>query len=186
MPSGPGPIPEDLIKEIAAHIPPAVSSFLLTCNQDVDAIVDQQRRLGVNTVQICDRLDEGSHRLLRQAMPGVSLVQVIHVTGSESVTEAVAVATHVDAILLDSGNQSLPVKELGGTGRTHDWQLSTQIREKVTVPLFLAGGLNGGNVAAAIHQVAPFGVDVCSGVRTDGKLDGAKLATFFDAVREPS
>lgn len=184
MPSGPGPISEQLIKEIAAHIPPGVSSFLLTCKQDVDAIVDQQRRLGVNTVQICDRLDEVDHRLLRQAMPAVSLVQVVHVTGPESVVEAVAVAPHVNAILLDSGNQSLPVKELGGTGRTHDWKLSKQIRETVTVPLFLAGGLNGTNVADAIHQVAPFGVDVCSGVRTDGKLDKIKLASFFDAVRD--
>ena len=182
MPSGPGPIPEDLIAKIAVTIPPAIGSFLLTSKQDVASIVQQQRRLGVNTIQICDRLHTGNHRDLRAALPGISLVQVIHVTGPESVAEASAVAPFVDAILLDSGNQSLAVKELGGTGRTHDWTLSRQIREAADVPLFLAGGLNAENVADAIRQVEPFGVDVCSGVRTNGSLDRSKLAGFFAGV----
>jgi phosphoribosylanthranilate isomerase len=182
MPSGPGPIPEDLIAEIAAQLPPAVGSFLLTCRQSADAIIDQQKRLRVNTIQICDRLEPKSHQLLRESLPGVSLVQVIHVNGAESIEEAAAVAPFVDAILLDSGNQALPIKELGGTGRTHDWSLSLRIREAIHVPLFLAGGLNAANVGAAINQVRPFGVDVCTGVRTDGKLDETKLASFFSEV----
>ena len=184
MPSGPGPIPDSLIAEIAATVPPGVSSFLLTCQQDAAAIVAQQRRLGVNTIQICDRLPDGSHRELRDALPGVSLVQVVHVTGPESVDEAIAVAPHVDAVLLDSGNQSLAIKELGGTGRTHDWSLSRKIREAIDVPLFLAGGLKPHNVAAAIQEVQPFGVDVCSGLRPNGALDRHKLAEFFDEVRK--
>src|ERR671926_150608 len=143
MPSGPGPIPDTLIAEVAVTIPPGV------------------------------------HKELRDALPGVSLVQVVHVTGPESVDEAIAVAPHVDAVLLDSGNQSLAIKELGGTGRTHDWMLSRKIREAIEVPLFLAGGLNPSNVAAAIREVQPFGIDVCSGLRTDGNLDPQKLANFF-------
>ena len=182
MPSGPGPIPEELIAEIAATIPPGVSSFLLTCQQDAEAIIDQQRRLRVNTIQICDRLPPRSYERLREALPGVSLVQVVHVTGPESVEEAIAIAPEVDAILLDSGNQSLPIKELGGTGRTHDWNLSRAIREAIEVPLFLAGGLKPENVATAIQAVQPFGIDVCSGLRTDGKLDPQKLAMFFAAA----
>ena len=183
MPSGPGPIPESLIAEIAATIPPGVSSFLLTCMQDAASIVDQQRRLRVNTIQICDRLPDGAHRQLREALPGVSLVQVVHVTGPESVEEAIAVAPHVDAVLLDSGNQSLAIKELGGTGRTHDWSLSRKIREAIDVPLFLAGGLKPQNVATAIREVQPFGIDVCSGLRTDGALDRHKLADFSAEIR---
>lgn len=183
MPSGPGPIPDALIAEIAATVPPGVSSFLLTCREDAAGIIDQQRRLGVNTIQICDRLPAGSHRELRQALPGVSLVQVVHVTGPESVEEAIEVAPHVDAVLLDSGNQSLAIKELGGTGRTHDWSLSRKIREAIDVPLFLAGGLRPDNVAAAIREVQPFGIDVCSGLRPNGALDRYKLAEFFDAIR---
>jgi phosphoribosylanthranilate isomerase len=179
MPSGPGPIPEELIAEIAATIPPGVSSFLLTCLQDAASIIDQQQRLRVNTIQICDRLTNGSYQDLREALPGVSLVQVVHVRGPEAVDEAIAVAPHVDAILLDSGNQSLTIKELGGTGRTHDWTLSRKIRESIDVPLFLAGGLNPANVAAAIREVQPFGIDVCSGLRTNGHLDREKLKQFF-------
>lgn len=182
MPSGPGPIDEDLIAKIAALVPPGVSSFLLTCKQDVVSIVDQQRRLGVNTIQICDQLVEGTYSDLREALPGVSLVQVIHVTGPESVADAESIAPHVDAILLDSGNQSLKVKELGGTGRTHDWNLSLQIRERIDVPLYLAGGLKAENVGEAIRTVKPFGIDICSSLRPNGHLDQHKLAAFFDAV----
>src|SRR5215510_13326201 len=186
MPSGPGPITEDLIGQIARVVPPGVASFLLTCKQDVESIIDQQRRLGVNTIQICDRLIEGTYADLRRALPGVSLVQVIHVTGPESVDEAQMVAPQVDAILLDSGNQSLAIKELGGTGRTHDWTLSRKIREAIEVPLFLAGGLNPTNVAAAISEVQPFGIDVCSGLRTNGALDPRKLTEFFASLDKVS
>jgi len=182
MPSGPGPISEELIAEIAAQLPPAVSSFLLTCQQEPESIIDQQRRLRTNTIQICDRVEQGTHQVLREAMPGISLVQVVHVNGPQSIDEALSVAPFVDAILLDSGNQVLSIKELGGTGRTHDWQISKRIRETVNVPLFLAGGLNPTNVAEAIKQVEPFGVDLCSGVRTDGKLDESKLSGFFGAI----
>jgi len=182
MPSGPGPIAEELIAEIAAPVPPGVASFLLTCKQDAASIIDQQRRTRVNTIQICDRLVDGTYEDLRQALPGISLVQVIHVTGPEAVHEALAISSHVDAILLDSGNQSLKVKELGGTGRTHDWALSRAIRESVEVPVYLAGGLKPENVAEAIRAVRPFGVDICSGLRTDGRLDEVKLKSFFAAI----
>jgi phosphoribosylanthranilate isomerase len=159
-----------------------VSSFLLTCQEDIDAIVDQQRRTRVNTIQVCDRLPPGSYARLREELPGISLVQVVHVNGPEAVEEAIAIAPEVDAILLDSGNQSLPIKELGGTGRTHDWRLSRAIRESVAVPLYLAGGLKPENVAAAIREVRPFGVDVCSGLRTEGRLDPQKLTAFFQEI----
>ena len=184
MPSGPGVIADDLIAEIAARVPPAVSTFLLTCQPNAGAIIEQQRRARVNTIQICDRLESvESYRELRRALPGVALVQVIHVNGLEAIDEALAAAPFVNAILLDSGNQKLPVKELGGTGRTHDWSVSRKIRERLDVPVFLAGGLNANNVAEAIMEVRPFGVDVCSGVRSDGKLDEVKLSNFFGSIR---
>jgi phosphoribosylanthranilate isomerase len=183
MPSGPGVIPEALIAEIAAATSPGIGTFLLTCRQDADEIIAQQRRTLVNTVQICDDLAEGALQELRTALPGVSLVQVIHVDGDEAVARAVAVAPSVDAILLDSGNQKLAVKALGGTGRRHDWTISRRIRELVDVPVYLAGGLEAGNVAEAIATVGPFALDVCSGVRTEGRLDAARLEAFFAAVR---
>ncbi len=186
MPSGPGVIAEPMIAQIAAMVPPGVASFLLTSQQSVVSIIDQQRRLRVNTIQICDHLVEGTYQNLRDALPGVGLVQVIHVTGKASIDEAVAVAPHVDAILLDSGNQNLAVKELGGTGKRHDWQISRRIREAVGVPIYLAGGLRPDNLAEAISVVQPFGVDVCTGVRTNGQLDVDRLSAFFEAVRSTS
>ncbi|MGA9995074.1 MAG: phosphoribosylanthranilate isomerase [Pyrinomonadaceae bacterium] len=182
MPSGPGVIAEELIVEIAGRLPPAVSSFLLTCRQDARSIIEQQRRCRTNTIQICDRLEAGSYLEMREALPGIKLVQVIHVTGEEALAEALSVAKDVDAILLDSGNQSLPVKELGGTGRTHDWTISRKIREQASVPLFLAGGIKPSNVREAVSHVRPFGIDMCTGVRTDGRLDENKLSELFRAL----
>ncbi|EXJ14912.1 Phosphoribosylanthranilate isomerase [Imhoffiella purpurea] len=183
MPSGPGVISEDLIGEIVAEVPPAIATFLLTSRTDPDDIVDQQKRTGANTLQLCDRLPRGVHERIRKALPGVDLVQVIHVTDENSVEEALETGREVDAILLDSGNQSLQVKELGGTGRTHDWSLSAEIVKRSGVPVFLAGGLNSENVNLAIEQVRPFGVDLCTGVRTAGALDEEKLGAFMAAVR---
>jgi phosphoribosylanthranilate isomerase len=183
MPSGPGPIEEPLIREIASAMPPGVATFLLTCEQAVDTIVAQQRRTGANTIQLVDRVEQGAHRDLRDALPGISIVQVIHVVGERSIDEAVEAAPNVNAILLDSGNPSLAVKELGGTGRRHDWTISRRIREEVEVPVYLAGGLRAENVAQAVEVVGPFALDVCSGVRTGGKLDGGKLGTFMREVR---
>ncbi len=182
MPSGPGVIPETLISEIASRVPPPVATFLLASSQDAAEIIAQQRRCRTNTLQLCDRLPFDAYPKLRQALPGIALVQVVHVTGLESLAEARAVAAQVDALLLDSGNQNLPVKELGGTGRTHNWRYSRRICATVDVPVFLAGGLHAGNVSQAIKDVSPFGLDLCSGVRTDGRLDEAKLQSFFACV----
>ena len=182
MPSGPGPLAEERITKIAATVPPGVATFLLTSETDADAIIAQQRRCRTNTIQLVDRVETGVYPALRDALPGISLVQVVHVTGEESFAEAVRIAPHVDAILLDSGNQNLAVKELGGTGRRHDWTISRRIRDALfPAPLFLAGGLRPDNVVEAIKTVRPYGLDVCSGVRTEGKLDAIKLQAFVSA-----
>lgn len=182
MPSGPGVIPADTIAEIAAAAPPGVATFLLTCRTDPGEIAEQQRRSGVGVIQLCDEPAPGARAALRRALPGVKLVQVIHVLGFQSVNAALAAAPEVDALLLDSGRPDLAVKELGGTGRVHDWETSRAIREAVDVPVFLAGGLRPDNVARAIGIVRPFGVDLCSGIRTEGRLDERLLADFMRAV----
>jgi phosphoribosylanthranilate isomerase len=184
MPSGPGPISERRIREIAATVPPGVATFLLTSETTAGPIIAQQRYCGTNTLQLVDEVESGVHHRLRDALPGISIVQVIHVRDDESIRQSVAVAPMVDAILLDSGNPSLATKVLGGTGRVHDWSLSRKIRDAVDVPIFLAGGLNPENVHSAIQQVSPFGVDVCSGLRTGGKLDPTRLRDFMAAVRD--
>ena len=184
MPSGPGPIADELIRSIAASVPPPIATFLLTCEQTPRGIIEHHRRTGTNTIQIVDELTGRAYHEIREALPSVKLVQVIHVVGDQSVDEAAELAEFVDAILLDSGNPTLAVKELGGTGRRHDWRLSRKIVETCGKPVFLAGGLNAGNVREAIDTVEPFGLDLCSGVRTDGELDLRKLEAFFRAVQE--
>lgn len=181
MPSGPGPIDDAAIAAIAMRVPPPIATFLLTCFTDAEPIIDQQRRCRCNTVQLVDAIDEREYARLRRGMPGISIVQVIHVCGEESLEHARSIAPHVDALLLDSGNPKLAVKELGGTGRIHDWAISRKIVERGGKPVFLAGGLNADNVYDAVDHVRPFGVDLCSGIRTDGRLDNAKLLRFMSA-----
>lgn len=182
MPSGPGPIEDDLITKIVRSVPAGIETFLLTSETSAAAIIAQQRRLGATTLQLVDKVEDGAHQAIREALPGIGIVQVIHVIGEESLDEALAMPAEVDALLLDSGNPSLPVKELGGTGRRHDWGISRRIVGASPKPVWLAGGLNASNVGEAIRDVRPYGVDVCSGVRTGGSLDSAKLTSFISEV----
>ena len=182
MPSGPGPIEEAEIARIAAAVPRPTETFLLTSLTDADGIAAQVRRCGTTAVQLVDALEEAELRRLRRLLPGIRLVQVIHVTGPESVDEARGAAPLVDTILLDSGDPRLAVKELGGTGRVHDWTTSRRICVSVGVPVLLAGGLHPGNAREAFDRVQPAGLDVCSGLRPNGRLDAGKLQAFFHAL----
>ena len=182
MPSGPGVISDDLIYQIVKSVPPPIASFLLTSETSARGIIAHHRRTQTNTIQLVDAQTDHTYRLLREALPAVKIVQVIHVLDEGSIEEALGVADEVDAILLDSGNPNLQIKELGGTGRVHNWLLSRKIVETVKIPVFLAGGLNTDNICRAIDTVRPFGVDLCGGVRTDGRLDEKKLSHFMNAV----
>jgi phosphoribosylanthranilate isomerase len=178
MPSGPGPIPDELIKQIAQAVPPPIGTFLLTCETSAFEIIKHHQRTNTNTIQIVDLLSNGTYSQIKDALPSVKIVQVIHVIDSKSVDLAIKLSESVDALLLDSGNPNLKVKELGGTGRVHNWKLSRQIRDNSKCPVFLAGGLNPDNVKQAIEEVQPFAIDVCSGVRINGTLDINKLTAF--------
>jgi phosphoribosylanthranilate isomerase len=182
MPSGPGVIPDDRIAEIIRGVPPPVATFLLTSEQSVDGIVAHHQRVHSSVIQIVDKIPIRSYGELRERLPGIKLVQVLHVMDERSRDEAAAVSVFVNALLLDSGRPDLVVKELGGTGRTHNWEISRSIRELVQIPVFLAGGLKAENVRGAISCVQPFGVDVCSGVRTHGALDPVKVSAFIRAA----
>ncbi len=97
MPSGPGPIEEELIASIVSSVPPDIETFLLTCETGAAEIIAQQGRTRANTLQLVDRVEDGAHRALRESLPGVKIVQVIHVTGDQSVDEALSTAPDVDA-----------------------------------------------------------------------------------------
>jgi phosphoribosylanthranilate isomerase len=182
MPSGPGVIDENLIAKIISIVPPPIATFLLTSKQTADEIITQQRRTLASTLQLVDFVPFNELKKIRKTLAGIKLVQVIHVLNEKSVEEAEIVENYVDALLLDSGNPTLGVKQLGGTGITHNWDFSKKIRESVGIPVFLAGGLKSENALDAIDKVNPFALDICSGVRTDGKLDEEKLILFFNKV----
>lgn len=184
MPSGPGVVTDELAAIVARHVPPPIATFMLTSETTTDGILAHHSRVLANTIQLVDAVPASTYSQLRQALPTVKLVQVIHVIDERSVSEALAaVANGANALLLDSGNPNLAVKELGGTGRVHNWQVSRAIVAQSPVPVFLAGGLNPANVRAAIEQVQPFGLDICSGVRTNGQLDADKLRAFMVQVQ---
>ncbi len=182
MPSGPGVIDENEISKIAESVPENIDTFLLTSGQDSQSIISQLKRCKTNTVQIVDHLIKGKYSDIKKELSNIRIVQVIHINDKNSIFEAVKISQFVDALLLDSGNQNLSIKELGGTGRTHNWKISKIIVEKVNVPVYLAGGLNSNNIVEAVSIVKPYGVDLCSGVRTNSKLDRQKLTEFFNSL----
>ena len=182
MPSGPGVIADELISQITKHVPPPIATFLLTSERKASDIIAHHQKVQTNTIQIVDSLLEMDYAKIREAIPTVKIVQVIHVLNEKQIDEALEIEPWVDAILLDSGNPNLKVKILGGTGNSHDWKLSRKIREAVNKPVFLAGGINAQNVQQAIAEVNPYGIDLCSSVRTNGQLDASKLDIFFKAI----
>ena len=182
MPSGPGVISDESIIEISNYASGKVDTFLLTSKQDSDSIIQQLKKYKTTTVQIVDKLTNGSYADIKLALPSIKIIQVLHVNNDISIDEVKEIENEVDAILLDSGNDKLFIKELGGTGRTHDWSVSKRIVETVNIPIYLAGGLNPSNVAEAVKTVKPYSVDACSGVRTNNKLDKNKLTKFFNSL----
>jgi phosphoribosylanthranilate isomerase len=186
MPSGPGPIPDVAIAEIAAAAPPGVASVLLTAETEPEPLAAHALRCRPSAVQIVDRPKAGAVDALRAALPGVRVIQVIHVEDDRALDQAQAAARgreRPDALLLDSGRPEAETREFGGTGRVHDWTLSRRIVEASPLPVFLAGGLRPDNVAMALRRVRPYGLDLCTGVRSKGKLDAGKLGAFMAAIR---
>jgi len=183
MPSGTGVISEKQITGISKTVPSGISRFLLSSRIDTPKIIKQAMNTGADVLQLVDSVSADTRRQLRKALPNVRLVQVIHVCNERAINEARQASETVDGILLDSGNPAAKIRTLGGTGQRHNWEISRKICECVGRPVFLAGGLTPENVADAINIVHPFGVDICLGVRSSGKLNAELLKRFITAVR---
>ena len=182
MPSGPGVITDTLARDIARGVPPGVASVLLTSHTEAEDIADHVAFCGVNTVQIVNHVDPAVHARLDELIPAVRRLQVVHVESDEALRLIPFYRDRVHGFLLDSGRPKATIPELGGTGRIHDWAVSAEFVRRSPLPVFLAGGLNPGNVAAAIRRVRPYGVDLCSGLRSPLQLDESKLRAFMLAV----
>ena len=182
MPSGPGIISDEQILKISSSFSNKLHTFLLTSRIKANEIAAHHKIVETTTIQIVDEIAKQELQTLRYLLPQVKIVQVVHVNDESSIDRAIEASTFVDFILLDSGNPNAAVKTLGGTGNTHNWKLSRKIVETLEVPVFLAGGINPQNVRKAIDEVNPFGIDLCSGLRSQGALDENKLATFFSEI----
>lgn len=185
MPSGPGILSLDEIATIVNSLSSKNNTFFLTSALSVEKIIQQHQKVKSSTIQIVDELPKGALADLKRELPAIDLVQVVHVIDESSIDYALAKAEQADYLLLDSGNPNSEIKELGGTGRTHNWQLSRRIIEQSNIPVYLAGGLSPDNAKQAMEEVQPYGLDLCSGVRTNGALDQEKLSRFFAAVKSP-
>ncbi|MFO7587032.1 MAG: phosphoribosylanthranilate isomerase [Gemmatimonadota bacterium] len=185
-PSGQWRISLPEIATIVREVPSGIGTFLVTSARDVDRLEELHRVTGVNTLQLFDGLRSEDYGRLRARAPGLSLVQMIHIQDDSAVECAQAVSKHVDAVLLDSADPEPPFRWRSSGGRTHDWEISRLVADAVDVPVFLAGGLTPDNVGRAMRVVRPFAVDVCSGVRVDGRLERSLLVAFLEAVSRVS
>lgn len=193
MPSGPGPLPDERIRAMVPGVPGGITPVLLTARATAGEIAGHLEATGLAArlrrgrsvgVQLVRHLDAPVRRELKELLPGLAVLQVLHVDGPAALDRMEGLARHADLLLLDSGRPGAAVAELGGTGRTHDWSVSRRIVARASVPVLLAGGLRPGNVAAAVRAVRPSGVDVCSGLRDPkGALVPGRLRAFARALR---
>lgn len=181
MPSGPGIISDSLINKIVNSSPAGLKTTLLTCYTSPNKIINQHKKAKTNNIQLVKKIDIDNYGIIKKALPYTKLIQVIHITDKDIIKNAIKISKQVDYLLLDTGS-FINKEELGGTGKVHDWNISKIIRNSVKIPVILAGGLNHRNVNKAIEKIMPFGVDVCSGVRTNDKLDLFKLKEFFNSL----
>ena len=183
MPSGEGMIEDHKIREIAASIKSFNNSVLLTSRTDAESIIEHHKETITSHIQIVDYIDVKNYQEIRKSLPDIKLIQVVHVEDESSYSLAMNLSNYVDFILLDSGKPSAKKRTLGGTGDTHNWNISKKIVRDCSIPVYLAGGINHSNVVEAIQKVKPYGIDLCTGLRTNNKLDKNKLNVFMEAIK---
>jgi phosphoribosylanthranilate isomerase len=170
-------LPADAAAEICAHTPPFVTAVLVTHIENPDAVIALANSIPSAAVQLHSDLSVSLLRELRRALAPRRVIGKISVEGPSALDRAGELDDQVDAILLDSIDRSKG--QVGGTGMTHDWEISAQIVKQVSTPVILAGGLTPTNVRNAIDRVQPWAVDVNSGVRNAKGLKDANLIGAF-------
>jgi len=170
-------------KAIAASLPSGVIGVLVTHLTDPGDVLDLAVLTGLTTVQLHGEIWPEDVARLRRAAPDLTFLKSFHVTDEAGLAYGEAFVGLVDGFVLDTANPK--TGQIGGTGQTHDWNLSRRIVERYrSVPVILAGGLNPDNVAEAIAAVGPFGVDVNSSTKgTDGFKSEAKARAFVANAR---
>ncbi|UGT61441.1 phosphoribosylanthranilate isomerase [Nocardia asteroides] len=172
----------DHAAELSRRTPPFVTRVLVTHLADATEIIALADQIGVDVIQVHGLVTDETVRRVHAQARGRKVLCAVHVIGPDAIGAARRVAANCDGVLLDSRT----AERLGGTGETHDWSISAKIvraLREIGRPVILAGGLDPGNVAAAIEAVRPGVVDVNSGVETPaGDKDAAACAAFVNAA----
>ena len=161
--------------EIWKKIPPFVSSVLVSHGLCADEILSIHNKVSTTTIQLQNNISKDNILIIRKSLPYIKLIKAIHVTGEESIKEAISYKDIVDAILLDTKTSN----RIGGTGITHDWNISKKIVSILNKPVILAGGLNPTNITDAVTTVKPFAVDVNSGIEDFNGNKSPELTSVF-------
>jgi phosphoribosylanthranilate isomerase len=176
----PDRVEPDVARAIFASVPPSVSRVLVTHRTAVDDVLELVAATGASVAQLHGDFPLEAIPELRRRAPDLSVVKCVHVVDDAAIEQALRAAGRADLVLLDSRTAD----RIGGTGRVHDWSISARVVARSPRPVILAGGLTPDNVADAIAQVRPWGVDVNSGVRgPDGRKSHEKIRAFVAAVK---
>lgn len=165
-------------KKIIDKLPPFVSTVAVTHLQDPKKIVEMCKYLGVTTLQIHDYISPEEVAFCKEELKLVKIIKAVHVLDGDkqgTIDMAHSFEKVADTLLLDSRT----AERLGGTGKTHDWNISKEIVEQLNIPVMLAGGLTDQNVYDAVKKVRPYAVDVNSGVEIAGDKDWDKVYGFI-------
>lgn len=175
------PLEAESVAKIIAKLPAGVSSVMVTSITEPNELIKLARATGAKILQLYGDATPETILKVKKALP-VQVWKVLNVSNEGSIAEARKYEGSADAIALDTLNKETGVR--GGTGKTHDWNISRKIVESISIPVILAGGLNPENVAEAIKIVQSYGVDVNSGVSNpDGTKDIAKVKSFVERAK---
>lgn len=156
-------------RDIARRLPPFVTPVIVMMPSSHDEVIDAALRVRPGAIQLHGNEPPEMLFRIKQALPGIRIIKTIHVGSGNEIQTALSYEGAADGLLLDT---SSPAK--GGSGVTHDWEISRGIVSSVKMPVILAGGLSPSNVEDAIRTVKPFAVDVSSGVEPRGQRTRSK------------
>lgn len=173
--------PEDAAR-IIKQLPPHAAPVLVTSVVEPKELIGLAQKTGAAILQLYGDASPAQIQEVKEAMPSVKIWKVINIADEASIALAKEYEGAADAVALDTFNKDNGAR--GGSGKTHDWDISRRIAESLSIPVILAGGLNPENVAEAVAQVRPAGVDVNSGVTNpDGSKDLAKVKRFIEHAK---
>ena len=175
IPSSPRSISPEKSHNILSNLPDAKKSVAVLIENELESIKKIVNIIDPDFIQLHGSESPQFVKKVIESVPA-GVVKTIHVSGEESVEEALLFSGFCDAILLDTYS-----KDHGGSGQQHDWKISKEIVNQVKCDVFLAGGLNPENVARAKSIVNPYCLDVSSGVeKKPGIKDPLKVKSFIE------